>query len=92
VAGPSTSGIITAYGFGLLLTAWTLVLEQWTYRGYGRLRDRVRLLLVSLVEGLGYRQLTAVWRLRGLIGYLRGRREWGVMTRSGFAGDEQASA
>jgi len=27
-----------------------------------------------------------------LIGYLRGRREWGVMTRSGFTGDEQPSA
>ena len=74
------------------MTALTLVLEQWTYRGYGRLRDRVWLLAVSLLEGLGYRQMTAVWRLRGLIGYLRGRREWGVMTRSGFTGDEQASA
>jgi len=84
--------LLVAYGFGLLLTAWTLVLEQWTYRGYGRLRDRVWLLFVSLFEGLGYRQMTAVWRLRGLIGYLRGRREWGVMTRSGFTGDEQPSA
>jgi hypothetical protein len=84
--------LLVAYGFGLLLTAWTLVLEQRTYRGYGRLRDRVWLLCVSLVEGLGYRQMTAVWRLRGLIGYLRGRREWGVVTRSGFTGDEQASA
>jgi cellulose synthase/poly-beta-1,6-N-acetylglucosamine synthase-like glycosyltransferase len=84
--------LLVAYGFGLLLTAWTLVLEQWTYRGYGRLGDRLWLLFVSLFEGLGYRQLTAVWRMRGLIGYLRGRREWGVMTRSGFAGDEQPSA
>jgi hypothetical protein len=47
---------------------------------------------VSRFEGLGYRRLTAVWRLRGLFGYLRGRREWGVMTRSGFTGDERASA
>jgi hypothetical protein len=44
----------------------------------------------GFVEGLGYRQMTAVWRLRGLIGYLRGRREWGVMTRQGFAEKEQA--
>jgi cellulose synthase/poly-beta-1,6-N-acetylglucosamine synthase-like glycosyltransferase len=84
--------LLVAYGFGVLLTAWTLVLEQWTYRGYGRLRDRVWLLFVSLFEGLGYRQLRAVWRRRGLFGYLRGRREWGVMTRSGFTSDEQPSA
>ena len=42
-------------------------------------------LLVALCEGLGYRQLTAVWRLRGLVGFLRGRREWGAMAREGFA-------
>jgi hypothetical protein len=40
----------------------------------------------SVTEGVGYRQLTTVWRLRGLIKYLRGRSEWGVMTRKGFAG------
>jgi cellulose synthase/poly-beta-1,6-N-acetylglucosamine synthase-like glycosyltransferase len=81
--------LVLAYGFGLLLTAWTLVLEQWTYRGYGRLRDRVWLLAISCFEGLGYRQLTAVWRLRGLVRYLRGRRDWGVMTRGGFTKETQ---
>ena len=84
--------LLVAYGFGLLLTAWTLVLEEWTYRGYGRLRDRMWLLAVALLEGLGYRQMTAVWRLRGLIGFARGRRDWGVMTRSGFTGDGESSA
>jgi cellulose synthase/poly-beta-1,6-N-acetylglucosamine synthase-like glycosyltransferase len=76
--------LLLAYGFGIALTAGTLALEEWTYRGYGRLRDRLFLLAVALVEGLGYRQLTAVWRLRGLIRYARGSREWGVMTREGF--------
>jgi cellulose synthase/poly-beta-1,6-N-acetylglucosamine synthase-like glycosyltransferase len=76
--------VIVAYGFSLALTAWTLALEQWTYRGYGRLSDRLWLLAISLVEGLGYRQLTAIWRFRGLAKYTRGSREWGVMTREGF--------
>jgi cellulose synthase/poly-beta-1,6-N-acetylglucosamine synthase-like glycosyltransferase len=78
--------LLVAYGFGLALTAYTLALEQWTYRGYGGLLDRLWLLVVALFEGLGYRQLTAVWRLRGLIGYARGRREWGAMAREGFGG------
>ena len=76
--------VIVAYGFSLALTAFTLALEQWTYRGYGRLSDRLYLLGISLFEGLGYRQLTAVWRFRGLAKYTRGSREWGVMTREGF--------
>jgi cellulose synthase/poly-beta-1,6-N-acetylglucosamine synthase-like glycosyltransferase len=78
--------VLVAYGFGVALTAYTLAIEEWTYRGYGRLGDRLWLLLVSLFEGLGYRQLTAVWRLRGIVRYARGRREWGTMTREGFAG------
>jgi cellulose synthase/poly-beta-1,6-N-acetylglucosamine synthase-like glycosyltransferase len=77
--------VAVAYGFSLVLNAFTLALEEWTYRGYGRLGDRLYLMLVSLVEGLGYRQLTAIWRLRGLARYGRGSREWGVMTRQGFA-------
>jgi cellulose synthase/poly-beta-1,6-N-acetylglucosamine synthase-like glycosyltransferase len=76
--------VIVAYGFSLAMTAWTLALEQWTYRGYGRLSDRLYLLAISLFEGVGYRQLTAVWRFRGLAKYTRGSREWGVMTREGF--------
>jgi cellulose synthase/poly-beta-1,6-N-acetylglucosamine synthase-like glycosyltransferase len=79
--------VLVAYGFSLALTAWTLALEQWTYRGYGRLTDRLRLLAISLVEGIGYRQLTALWRFRGLAKYTRGSREWGVMTREGFGGE-----
>jgi cellulose synthase/poly-beta-1,6-N-acetylglucosamine synthase-like glycosyltransferase len=76
--------LVVAYGFSLALTAFTLALEQWTYRGYGKLSDRLWLLFVSLFEGLGYRQLTAIWRFHGLARFTRGSREWGVMTREGF--------
>ena len=82
--------LLVAYGFGLALTAYALALDEWTYRGYGGLGDRLWLLLVALTEGLGYRQLTAVWRLRGLIRYARGRTEWGAMAREGFGTAEPA--
>ena len=39
----------------------------------------------STTENIGYRQLTAVWRLQGLWAELRGtKHDWGVMTRVGF--------
>ena len=80
-----------AYGLGIVITVFTIALEEWSYRAYGGLRDRLILAAWSLVEGAGYRQLTTVWRLRGLVKYLRGSRDWGVMTRTGFAtGDEPA--
>jgi len=75
-----------AYGFGLLLTMFTLVLEEVGARRYEGWMDRLLMLVWAAAESLGYRQLTVLWRVRGLVNYARGRREWGVMTRRGFAG------
>jgi len=38
------------------------------------------------LENFGYRQLTVWWRLRGLVKYLRGKTDWGVMDRTGYGG------
>jgi cellulose synthase/poly-beta-1,6-N-acetylglucosamine synthase-like glycosyltransferase len=75
---------LTAYGYGLLLGACTLLLGELSASRYETVRDRVWLLPWLFTETFGYRQLTVVWRLRGLVKYVRGRREWGVMTRTGF--------
>jgi cellulose synthase/poly-beta-1,6-N-acetylglucosamine synthase-like glycosyltransferase len=76
--------LIVAYGLGLLITTLTIALEEWTYGGYGGLGDRLMLLLWGILESLGYRQLTAVWRVRGMLRHLRGQTDWGVMEREGF--------
>lgn len=76
--------LAVAYGWGVLLNLAVLLLEELGYRRYHRWPDVLLLLLWSIVEGIGYRQLTVVWRIRGLWRYLRGNTEWGTMTRSGF--------
>jgi cellulose synthase/poly-beta-1,6-N-acetylglucosamine synthase-like glycosyltransferase len=50
------------------------------------LRDRIALVLVSLVETLGFRQLMSFFRITGYIGVLRKVTGWGTMTRTGFTG------
>jgi cellulose synthase/poly-beta-1,6-N-acetylglucosamine synthase-like glycosyltransferase len=76
--------LLVVYGLGLVLTALTLALEEWTFCGYGGLRDRLILLLFGALESVGYRQLTAFWRVRGLVRHWRGHGEWGAMEREGF--------
>lgn len=78
---------LVAYGLGLVLTALTLLLEERGARRYERFDDRLMMVPWLVLESLGYRQLTVLWRLRGLVGFMRGRRDWGVMTRTGFAVD-----
>jgi cellulose synthase/poly-beta-1,6-N-acetylglucosamine synthase-like glycosyltransferase len=76
---------LTAYGLGTALTAFTLLIEDLSFHRYDTLRDRLLLFWWALVENLGYRQITVYWRLRGLWKFLRGRKDWGVMERKGFA-------
>jgi len=76
--------LLVAYGYGLALTAFTLVLEEMSYLRYETVGDRIVILLWVLLENFGYRQLSVVWRLRGLVRYLRGGKGWGTMERDGF--------
>ena len=75
---------LTAYGLGTALTSFTLILEDVSFHRYDSFRDRVLLFWWTLLENLGYRQLTVYWRLRGLWKFLRGRKDWGAMERKGF--------
>lgn len=65
-----------------------ILLEELSFRRYGGPADRAWLLLWALVENLGYRQLTVLWRLRGIVGFLRGDAKWGAMERQRFVTDE----
>ena len=61
-----------------------VVLEDVSFHRYNSFRDRALLFWWTLLENLGYRQLTVFWRLRGLWKFFRGHKEWGVMERKGF--------
>ena len=75
-----------ALGYGILLSFASIVVEELAFHRYARWRDLATALAVAVVENVGYRQLHAWWRLRGLVAFLRGgQAQWGVMTRTGFS-------
>lgn len=78
--------LVVAIGYGSLLSVWAIVLEEFSFRRYGRASDVLRLVWYAFVEGLGYRQLTVLFRLQGMVNYVRGVETWGRMTRQGFGG------
>ncbi|HEX6117616.1 MAG TPA: glycosyltransferase family 2 protein, partial [Solirubrobacterales bacterium] len=49
--------LILAYGYGLMLTICSLVLEEFSSRPYARFRDRLQLIPWVILETFGYRQL-----------------------------------
>ncbi len=77
-----------AYIFGMLVTLCAMTVEEYSFHRYGRWRDLWITVGAAVMENVGYRQATAVWRLQGWAASLAGRKQtWGVMTRTGF-GDE----
>lgn len=78
--------LLFAWGYGLCLSIWGVVLEEISFRKYRRPGDLVRLLGYALFENFGYRQCTVWWRLKAFWGAWRGRTTWGEMTRTGFDG------
>jgi cellulose synthase/poly-beta-1,6-N-acetylglucosamine synthase-like glycosyltransferase len=82
----STSGwiafLVVAIGFGVLLSVSALLLEELWFHVYPRASDIVLLFLLAVAENFGYRQLNSLWRLIGLLRWMRGgKAQWGTMAR-----------
>lgn len=78
-------GAVT-FTFGIFLSVSTLILEEVELRRLPRGRDLALLTLVAIAENFGYRQISNIWRVRGLWQFMRKQQGWGEMTRRGFAG------
>jgi cellulose synthase/poly-beta-1,6-N-acetylglucosamine synthase-like glycosyltransferase len=80
--------LFVAWGYGMLLSLWAIVLEEVSFRRYRRVGDLALLLIDAMLETFGYRQRTVWWRLKAFWSVLRQRHEWGEMTRKGFGMSE----
>jgi cellulose synthase/poly-beta-1,6-N-acetylglucosamine synthase-like glycosyltransferase len=79
---------LLAVGCGMALSISAILLEETRLHRYRSPGDVTRLLLAALAENLGYRQLTAVWRVWATVDYLRGAGGWGHIERRRLATDE----
>jgi cellulose synthase/poly-beta-1,6-N-acetylglucosamine synthase-like glycosyltransferase len=89
IAGWGSAAYITAFitasiVLGSLISTMAVVLQEMTHFRYSGFRQVLSLIVLSMVESLGYRQLTVWWRLRGLVAAARMNTTWGQMTRRGF--------
>jgi hypothetical protein len=85
--------VLVAYGYALLVNLIALTVEEYSFHRYGRWKDLVAAVLASIVENLGYRQLTAFWRVQGLWSAVRRSKQvWGTMHRQGFSTDASSAS
>jgi hypothetical protein len=83
----STSAMLFFIGsvlFGTMISISAVLLEEFTTRRYAHPLDLASLILAAFLENIGYRQVNALWRFRGILDVVRKKKVWGKMTRRGF--------
>lgn len=68
-----------------ILSLFTILLEDIYFKRYKKWYYLVVLTVFSLFENFGYRHLTLIFRIKGFIDYLRKKKSWGEMRRTGFS-------
>nr|WSY53968.1 glycosyltransferase family 2 protein [Streptomyces sp. NBC_00886] len=77
--------LLAAYAYAMVVSLVSVAVEECAFHRFTRWRDVWGALVGVAAENIGYRQLTAWWRLRGMWDALRrAPRVWGSMTRAGF--------
>ena len=78
--------LVVSLLLGFLISVAALSLEEFSFRRHPSGREVARLVWLAAVENLGYRQLTAVWRVQAFFQLLLGRKTaWGDMQRRGLS-------
>ncbi|WP_460818917.1 glycosyltransferase family 2 protein [Nocardioides korecus] len=76
----------TSVAFSIMMSLVALMAEELSYRRYRGVPGLLVAVRAAIEENIGYRQLTALWRVRGTVDALRGSTHvWGEMKRRGFS-------
>ncbi len=67
--------------YGVLLSMSSIILEEYTTRRYEKVNQYVKLILYSILENFGYRQLVSWWRFLAYFGYRKKKNTWGIIGR-----------
>lgn len=70
--------------YGILLSLGAILLEEYTFNKYPTLKQLIKLSLYGILENFGYRQLTTLYRIEGIIKFRKMKHSWGKIKRRSF--------
>ncbi len=83
---------VVALLYAMVLSAITILIEEFSYRRYTRPLDLLNVALAGFIEITGFRQIHAFWRTHGLISALRrSESTWEKPDREGFGSSTEES-
>lgn len=83
--------LIVSFLLGATLSMGSILLEQVSFCKYKSFKDTMLLALFGLLENLGYRQLTILFRIEGMIKFKKMRNSWGSIDRKRFVSSNKSS-
>lgn len=70
--------------YGIVLSIGAVLLEQYTFNKYPSIKQLFKLSLYAVLENIGYRQITTVFRIEGMVKYKSLKYSWGKIERQNF--------
>ena len=75
---------LAAVLYVMILSVASVILEELSTKRYPKVRNLLLLIVASLIENLGFRQILTAWRALAFFDVLRGDKTWGAMERQGL--------
>jgi cellulose synthase/poly-beta-1,6-N-acetylglucosamine synthase-like glycosyltransferase len=79
---------IASVFYGVLLSLGSILMEEYTFENYPKLRQLLKLSIYGILENFGYRQLTTLFRLEGIIKFNKLKNNWGKIKRHSFSAEK----
>ncbi|SDC41676.1 Glycosyltransferase, catalytic subunit of cellulose synthase and poly-beta-1,6-N-acetylglucosamine synthase [Pelagirhabdus alkalitolerans] len=79
--------LILSILYGIFLSSSAILLDEYSFSKYNHVKEYLILILYSILENVGYRQMNAWWRCKAFFEYRRGKKSWGDMTRTQFTAE-----
>ncbi|CDF59250.1 glycosyltransferase family 2 protein [Thermobrachium celere] len=70
--------------YGILLSLGAILLEEYTFNKYPTLKQLIKLSIYGILENFGYRQLTTLYRIEGIVKFRKMKHSWGKIKRRSF--------
>ena len=84
--------LLLAVLFGMVLSVTALILDDLLFRRYARTSDLVKMIVASVLEYLGYRQLLTARRALASVTVLRRKGHWGRIARQAIHHTDRRTA
>ena len=69
------------FAYSIVISVTSIILENYIFKHISSVWTILKLILLSAVESLGYRQVCSWCRLSGIIGYRKRKHEWNKISR-----------